>query len=124
MGKDAPNEGDYVWGRQVALIEAGPAGVRGFQTLPQIKPGDIVQFRHVRIEGFNHEDLKRRYWLIVEHHTAVVVSVDAGPAVMKVCHQNWGPKKEVRQDTLYLADLVQGWLRIYRPQAKPPPAGG
>src|SRR6187431_854197 len=29
MGRDFPNRGDYVWGRPVALIEAGRKGVKG-----------------------------------------------------------------------------------------------
>ena len=118
MGKDAPGVGDYVWGKQMALIEAGRKGVAGLENLALLKPGDIVQFRNVRLEGSSHNGGKGRYWMAGAHHTAVVAEVDEGQAALKVIHQNWGAKV-VRQDVMYLGDLVKGWMRIYRPQSDP-----
>jgi hypothetical protein len=109
MGRDFPNPGDYVWGRQVALLEAGRKGVTG--SLDKVKPGDIIQFRDARFEGVNRNG-GGTYWMTATHHTAVVVTV--GKQTLIVCHQNWG-KKIVKKDTLYPADLRKGWLRFYRP---------
>lgn len=115
MGRDFPNRGDYVWGRQVVLIEAERKGVKGLISLAAVKAGDIVQFRDARLEGVNRNG-GGTYWMSAPHHTAVVAAVDPNKSTLVVYHQNWG-KKIVRKDVMYLPDLKSGWLRIYRPIA-------
>lgn len=114
--RDFPNAGDYVWGRQVALIEAGRKRVAGLESLALVMPGDIIQFRNARLQGAGAGGFGT-YWMTADHHTAVVGAVDAGNAVVTVYHQNWG-RKIVRLDRMLMADLKKGWLRFYRPQKR------
>ena len=120
MGRDAPGKGDYVWGEQVAMIEFVEKKVQGLETLAQVQPGDIIQFRDMQLKG-DVVTAKGRGWysLSAPHHTAVVNSVDAAKNTLAIFHQNWSGNKTVRQDTLKLSDLVSGWLRIYRPKPLP-----
>ena len=53
--KHSPGPEDYVWGRQVALVEGGPKYVKGLETLVRVKPGDLIQFRDARLEGSYHD---------------------------------------------------------------------
>lgn len=114
--KHSPGPEDYVWGREVALVEGGPKYVKGLETLVRVKPGDMIQFRDARLEGSYHDGRRGTYWYRFDHHSAVVNEVDAAQGILKVFHQNSGGKQFVTQDTFHLADLVKGWLRIYRPQ--------
>jgi hypothetical protein len=111
MGRDHPGRGDYVWGKHVATIEATRRGVDGMPSLAEVKPGDIIQFRGVRLAGRSANG--GTYRMNADHHTAVVEHADAATGEIAVLHQNWG-RKVVRRDTLRLADLKSGWLRIYR----------
>ncbi len=115
--KHAPGPEDYVWGRQVALIEGLPKYVKGLEMLVRVKPGDMIQFRDARLEGVHHDGRRGTYWYRFEHHSAVVDQVDVAQGILKVFHQNSGGKQFVVQDTFHLTDLVKGWLRFYRPQA-------
>jgi hypothetical protein len=113
MGRDFPKRGDYVWGEQVALLEYGRREIAGLESLAKVRPGDIIQFRNVRLEGHGPAG---RYGMTADHHTAVVATVDSASGVLTCYHQNWG-RKIVRQDRMQLKDLQSGWMRIYRPVA-------
>lgn len=115
--KHSPGPEDYVWGREVALIEGGPKYVKGLEMLVRVKPGDMIQFRGARLEGVRHDGRRGTYWYRFDHHSAVVEGVDAAQGILKVFHQNSGGRQFVIQDTFHLADLVKDWLRFYRPQA-------
>lgn len=115
MGRDFPKRGDYVWGGQVALIEHGRREIAGLESLAKVRPGDIIQFRDVRLAGRGPGGVGT-YGMTAEHHTAVVATVDPVTAVLTCYHQNWG-KKTVKQDRMQLKDLQSGWMRIYRPLA-------
>ncbi len=112
MGRDHPGPGDYVWGKHSATVRATRKGVEGIPSISGVNPGDIVQFRDARFEGKSGNG--GTYRMSAAHHTAVVECADAATGEMAVFHQNWG-RKVVRRDTLRLADLKTGWLRIYRP---------
>ena len=115
MGRDFPKRGDYVWGEQVALIEHGRGEIAGLESLAKVKPGDIIQFRDVRISGRGSCG-GGSYGMTADHHTAVVASVDPAGATLTFYHQNWG-RMIVKQDRVQLKDLQSGWMRIYRPVA-------
>lgn len=109
---DLPGPGDYVWGQQVALIEAARQGVSGLASLSEVRPGDIIQFRDVRLEG--RTGAYSTYWMEAAHHTAVVAGTDPAQATLAIYHQNWNGQN-VLAGNLRLRDLKTGWLRIYRP---------
>jgi hypothetical protein len=114
--RDFPAQGDYVWGAFVTAVSAERAGVRGLETLPKVRAGDIIQMRNVLLEGRRPSGVS--YWMRANHHTAVVESVNPARGSMNVLHQNWN-RSAVRRDTFILGDLKSGWLRIYRPVKKP-----
>lgn len=111
-GADSPNPGDYVWGRQVLLADTStnPPTIEG--KLADLQPGDIIQFRDAKFEGRRN---RYHYTMTIAHHTAIIESVDPQAVTIKVLHQNYNGKRTVQQTTLYLNDLKQGWLRVYRP---------
>ena len=113
--KHSPGPEDYVWGLQVASIEGETNYVKGLETLVQVKPGHMIQFRGAKLEGVRHDGRRGTYWYRFDHHSAVVEDVNVALGILKVFHQNSGGKQFVIQDTFHLADLVKGWLRIYRP---------
>jgi len=117
-GPDWPGEGDYVWGKLVAFVEAGFVGVKGIHELAAVEPGDIVQFHNARFAGLNHSD-SGTYRMEARHHTAVVESVDISHKTITVLHQNWNGRDVVRRQTLFLAGLTKGWLRFYHPVPAP-----
>lgn len=116
MKKQAPNRGDYVWGELVALIEFEEKGVKGLESLKQVKPGDMIQFRDAHFQGPVRTGKGGTYLAQAAHHSAVVESVDVANAVLKVFHQNSNGRRFVIRDTFYPTDLRRGWMRIYRPQ--------
>jgi hypothetical protein len=101
---DAPRKGDYVWGKQVYLLEAGPNGPTATGVLKKVKPGFVIQFRHVRLSDGTYP-----------HHTAVVASVDVKTRTLGVYHQNVDDTQRVVEGNLRLTTLKNGWIRIYRP---------
>ena len=108
-GPDFPHEGDYVWGKQVYLIESSPAGPKETGKLSNVRPGDIMQYRDVRFGekgGF-------------KHHTAVVAEVFPEKGTIKVYQQNVGGKRFVTEGEPRLNHLAEGWIRIYRPIPEP-----
>ena len=107
-GPDSPGEGDYVWGKQVYMIEATPTGPKETGKLSNVRPGDIMQYRDVRFGekgGF-------------KHHTAIVAEVLLDKGRVKVYQQNVAGKRFVTEGEPYLNRLAAGWIHIYRPIAE------
>jgi hypothetical protein len=114
-------DADYVWGNRVALS--------------QVRPGDVLQFRNhdvtvkrVTKTGWNEQSYHR------DHHTAVVVAVNADGGVT-VVEQNFGPApKTVSKNTIHRLAVgtetrsgegsskdtitVKGSVKAYRPVPK------
>ena len=104
-GPDHPEKGDYVWGRQVYMIEATANGPKETGKFQEIRRGDIMQFRNVKFGatgGFHH-------------HTAVVADVDEAAGKIQTYQQNIGGKRFVVEGHPNLKRLAQGWIRFYRP---------
>lgn len=114
--KDHPNDGDYVWGEQVYLLEV-KAGKRTEEAAKgqKVRPGDVVQFRDAKFSGRNAGGF---YLTSSPHHTAVVAAVQNNGRTLAVLHQNANGKKVVTQQAYHLADLKEGWVRVYRPVEK------
>ncbi len=104
-GPDAPNPGDYVWGKQVYLIEGAPSGPKETGKLSAVRPGDIMQYRDVKFGDKGH----------FAHHTAVVAEVDAEAGKIKIYQQNAGGKQFVTEGHPRLDHVSAGWIRFYRP---------
>ena len=113
---DKPNKGDYVWGELVLLLEATPRGLKPTGKIRDIKPGDVIQFRDTKWAGVPPSG-RGRYSMSFSHHTAVVSGVAANGLLLGILHQNYRGQKKVLSGTLKLADLKEGWIRIYRPVA-------
>jgi hypothetical protein len=104
-GPDHPAKGDYVWGRQIYMVEATADGPRETGRFQEVRPGDIMRFRDVKFGatgGFHH-------------HTAVVAEVDEAAGKIKTFQQNIGGKRFVMEGHPNLKLLAQGWIRFYRP---------
>jgi len=104
-GPDFPGRGDYVWGRQVYMVEGSPDGIRETGRLSDVRPGDIMQYRDTRwgeAGGF-------------AHHTAIVGDVDPGTGRVMVYQQNIGGRRYVMEGHPRLDRLRGGWIRFYRP---------
>lgn len=104
-GPDFPDKGDYVWGKQVYLLEATPSGHKEEGKLGDVRPGDIMQYRDVKF-GEKGQFV---------HHTAVVAEVDEKEKTIRVYQQNAGGKRFVTEGKPHLKALNGGWIRIYRP---------
>ena len=107
-GPDHPGRGDYVWGRQVLLVEASPGGPRLTGTFSEIQPGDIMQYRDAKFVKMH-----------ASHHTAVVREVDPTTGLVRAFAQNAGGRRFVVEVDVPLARLTQGWIRVYRPIPRP-----
>lgn len=117
--EDSPGPDDYTWGRQVFLLSHAQAGPATEGKIEDVKPGCIIQFRDTRWSG---KTPRGRYWMEMEHHTAVVAAVEEKGAFLRILHQNYGTHKLVTEARLRLSDLRNGWLRVYEPvPAQPRP---
>jgi hypothetical protein len=101
---DHPRKGDYVWGKEVYLLEAGPSGPRVTGDLRKVKPGFIIQYRNTRWAGGTYL-----------HHTSVVASVNVKAKTLRIYQQNVNNTQHVVEDSHKLDNLKTGWIRIYRP---------
>jgi hypothetical protein len=101
---DSPSKGDYVWGKQVYLLEAGRGGPKATGKLNKVKPGFIIQYHDARWPYGTYS-----------HHTSVVAAVDVKAKTLKVYEQNVGKSKQVVEGELELDKIQGGWIRIYRP---------
>lgn len=101
-GPDAPKPGDYVWGRQVLLVEASPEAPKLTGKVTDVLPGDIVQFHDTKFVTAHFP-----------HHTAVVKEM--ADQHLTVYQQHVGGTKIVREGAVRIDKLAEGWLRFYRP---------
>jgi len=108
----AENGDDYVWGTFITEIRPG--------RLPKVAilPGDVLQYRDTKFEGRNKSG--GTYKTSGGHHTAVVSSVSGQN--LYLLQQNIGgdtrpvaEKEKVQGGLLYLPDMKQGWIKVYRP---------
>ncbi len=104
-GPDSPETGDYVWGRQILLVEAGPNGVKITGEISDVHPGDIVQYRNARFAKAHYA-----------HHTSIVREISQKS--LKVYQQHVNKTEIVEEGAVRLDKLEEGWLRIYRPIPK------
>lgn len=117
-GKDDPNEGDYTWGKLVAVLEIKDDKPVLTGKLTDLQAGDVIQFRDCHFEGPLRDGRRGRYRQKADHHTAVVTSTGDNGQIVHVIQQNEGGNHKVTEATLYLRDLKAGWLRFYRPQPR------
>ena len=101
-GPDFPQEKDYVWGRQVLLVQGTPEGSKFTGKISDVHPGDIVQFRDTKFVTAHFA-----------HHTAVVREIDEKS--LKLYEQHIAGTQVVTEGAVRLDKLAQGWLRFYRP---------
>ena len=106
-GPDAPQERDYVWGKQVYKMEATADGIKETGKIADVQPGDIIQFRDVNFGGSGG----------FAHHTAIVAEVaSAEQAKFEVYQQNAGGKRFCFKTTLHkFKDMKEGYIIFYRP---------
>ena len=115
---EAPNQGDYVWGDSVYVISKmkdASAEERKGAGKP-VQPGDVLQVRNARFQGKAGNG--GFYTMKSEHHTAVVSEVREKGRVLVVFEQNVNGKRAVTRMSYRLADLKDGWIRVYRPTAQ------
>ena len=108
--KDAPNPGDYVWGRRIATIT--PTTLKD---AAKLLPGDVLQYRDVVFERRTPTFWSRS---TASHHTSVVARVT--PETITVYEQNVNGRMTVGTSDLTLADLKRGTLWAYRPRRAAP----
>jgi hypothetical protein len=87
---------NYIWG-------AKPNGARA---------GDIIQFELCK---FRYTTPNSWYEIVMDHHTAIVVSYNETTKVMQVLHQNAPFGGPVKLDTIDLSKKTQGTYTIWRP---------
>ncbi len=102
--KGYPAWNDYVWGKQVCLIEGTPDGTKVSQgSLDEVEPGDIAQFSQVKFIKMH-----------AAHHTAIVDYVT--PKRLGLIQQNAGGEHgPVFKASVRVDKLMHGWIRFYRP---------
>ena len=104
-GPDSPAKGDYVWGRQILLIESTPEGPKTTGQWSDVRPGDIVQYHDTKFVTAHFA-----------HHTAIVREIDEKS--LKVYQQHVNGTEIVGEGAVRLDKLANGWLRFYRPIPK------
>ncbi len=82
----------------------------------KVLPGDIIQFRSVKVVGKLPNGVTRTETLGAPDHTAVIYEV-LGTLHYKLAHQNIGGQRFVITSELNLGNLTEGEFWIYRPQA-------
>lgn len=102
---DRPNKGNYVWGKQVYLLESGPGGPKATGQLRRVRPGFVIQYHNVKFADGS----------VYPHHTSVVSAVSAREKKLGVFQQNVTKSQIVVEDSHDLKGLKAGWIRIYRP---------
>jgi hypothetical protein len=113
-GRDNPNPGDYVWGKQVFLVDASdksqPPKTEG--AAADIRRGDIIQFRDARLVRHVPGGLITNR---MSQHTAIVARVEDDGQTLHTLEQNVSGNRAVQECTYQLAGLKSGWMRFYRP---------
>jgi hypothetical protein len=99
-----PAWNDYVWGKEICMIEGTPDGTKvSSGSLDDVEPGDIAQFSQVKF-------LKMH----AAHHTAIVDYIT--PKRLGLIHQNaGGDHGPVFKASVRVDKLEHGWIRFYRP---------
>jgi len=82
----------------------------------EIKAGDIIQFRSVKITEHLSGGGTRWETLGAPDHTAIIYKV-TGKRHYTLAHQNVGGKRSVITSDANLANVTSGKIRIYRPEA-------
>ncbi len=123
-GKDSPGKSDYTWGDLAVLMEApdekGDAPKVSGGSLTDIRPGDIVQLRDVKL---THHNAHGTSYQVMDHHTAVVTGTEDGGRTVHVLQQNVSGKLIVMPGTFKVSDLSSGWMRFYHPVLKAEASG-
>jgi len=102
-------DGNYVWGTPVAR-------------LADVRPGDILQFRNVKITNTTIQRTSRGVFSYTSsysypHHTAIVASND-GKGKLTTLEQNSNNRLYVTQGQLDFSGSVSGKIWAYRPVKK------
>lgn len=108
IGKDYPNSGDYVWGREIAWINVTNGIIVGSGNGETPRAGDVIQYRNVKLSN------KASY----PHHTSVVAAAGMGGTPTEVFEQNIGGKRVLMRTRIDFNTMTAGWIRIYRPISK------
>lgn len=82
----------------------------------EIKAGDIIQFRALKVTEHLPDGSTQRTTLGAPDHTAVVYKV-LGKKHYTLAHQNFAGKRRVIKSDINLANVTGGQYRIYRPVA-------
>ena len=98
-----PRAGDYVWGRAI-------------DTFDEAQPGDILQFRDVKLEFPAPKGAAAPPPVVFAHHTAIV-SANLGKGKFKVLEQNAGGRF-VQEHQYDFSRKTEGAIYIYRPEKK------
>ncbi len=114
-GPDAPNPGDYTWGKEVCCVERVGKKVNITGQIKSVQPGDIIQMRDAK--WWSTDPGGQRLYKIAAHHTAVVAAVESNGKAIKVYEQNSNGRRTVGTGRIALSGLKEGWIRIYRPHA-------
>jgi len=104
-GPDSPGKGDYVWGKQILLIESTPDGPKTTGQLSDVRPGDIIQYHDTKFVTAHFA-----------HHTAIVREINERS--LKVYQQHINGTEIVGEGAVRIDKLANGWLRFYRPIPK------
>jgi hypothetical protein len=108
LGSTGPISNHYVWGNLIyqrsTVAGYGAAGV-----LSDIQPGDIIQ-----LDQYTETDANGA-WVLADHHTAIVQSVDPNSGEIVVLQQNWNGNQATTQGVLNPAMMTSGVFTVYRP---------
>lgn len=114
-GPDSPGFGDFVWGSLVTVVQFSNGQVTSSNPAAKMRVGDVLQYRNATFAGGSSK----------AHFTAVVAAVNAAGQVTAVFEQNFTPlsggppSRVVGRHALDLSTLTGGWVRVYRPVARP-----
>jgi hypothetical protein len=103
---DWPTEGDYVWGDRITVVDPENTNIN------QVKPGDILQYRNVRIVSKTGNSTRS---FSAPQHTAIVESVDPQTNQVTVLQQNFNNNQKVTRDPLTIRGIRAGTIYVYRP---------
>ena len=106
---------DIVWGHLVGSLEASPPGRKHEGKTSNIEPGDIAQIKDAK---FHANKNHKRYTVLAKHTPpwSRRRAITAGNS--KVLEQNRNGDKFVTEGHVLLRDLKEGYVHIYRPEAK------
>ena len=99
---------DYAWGTKLTGILGTSAGALYRVPSVRFQPGDVIQFTNAVFRDGSR----------FPHHTAIVAGVDGNGRVTSVYQQNFGGARYVTRNALDLNQLIGGWAKVYRPQAR------